>query len=651
MPIRKYFRKLFRIKKNSKLEPFLKIAFLLLAFFLLACSLIFVIIAKDLPRPEKFTEHQIFQSTKIYDRTGKVLLYEIYGEEKRTTVPLETIPEYLKQAVIATEDASFYNHFGIDPEGIFRSILINFRIKEPTYGGSTLDQQLIRSTFFSTEKTATRKIREIILALELDRRYAKDEILGWYLNQIPLGQNAYGMEAASQIYFSKAISDIDLTEAAVLTALIKSPYSLSPYGENVDKLLIRKDYVLERMFQEGYIDKEQMEKAKEKTVKFSTPTTIKAPHFVLYIIENYLKPKYGQDLEYLKENGVRVITSLDWDLQEEAEKQIKEGALKNRTYNANNAALVAIDPSNGEVLAMVGSADWFAEPYPEGCSPGLDCLIDPKFNAAIGTTKSIGRQPGSSFKPFVYAAAFENGYNDKTVVSDELTSFGIWGGKEYVPHNYDGLFRGAVTLRQALAMSLNVPAVKVLTGLCGPNVTESINNAVKMAENLGITTLKAPFGPSIVLGGWEVKLLDMVSAYGVFATEGLKALPVSILQIEDYSGNIVQKNNKSLKRVLSKETAQLINSILSDNNARTPMFGPRSHLYFEKYIVSAKTGTTDNFKDAWTIGYTPLIAVGVWAGNSNNESMIKNQPAATVAGPIFHNFIESALDKISETQG
>jgi len=651
MPIRKYFRKFFGAKKNSKFEPLLRVAFLLSAVFFLICSLVFVVIAKDLPRPEKFTEHQIFQSTKIYDRTGKVLLYEIYGEEKRTTVLLESVPEYLKQAVIATEDANFYNHSGIDPEGVFRSVLINFKLKEPIYGGSTLDQQLIRSTFFSTEKTITRKIREIILALELDRRYSKDEILGWYLNQIPLGQNAYGMEAASQIYFSKPVSDISLAEAATLTALIKSPYSLSPYGENKENLLARKDYVLERMLQEGYITKEQAEGAKKETIKFSTPTSIKAPHFVLYIIENYLKPKYGQDLEYLKENGVKVITSLDWELQELAEEQIAEGVLRNKTYNANNAALVALDPNNGEMLAMVGSADWFAEPYPEGCTPGLDCLLDPKFNAAVGTTKSVGRQPGSSFKPFVYAAAFENGYNDKTVVIDEPTSFGIWGGKEYIPQNYDGRFRGAVTLRQALSMSLNVPAVKVLTGLCGPTVTESINNAVRMAENLGITTLKAPFGPSIVLGGWEVKLLDMVSSYGVFATEGLKVPPVHVLQIEDYSGNIIEKNNKNPKRVLSKETARLISSILSDNDARTPMFGPRSHLYFENYIVSAKTGTTDDFRDAWTIGYTPLIAVGVWAGNNNNEPMIKNQPAATVAGPIFHGFLENALNKMSQTQG
>ncbi len=613
------------------------------AIFILICSFVFVLVAKDLPRPEKFTEHQIFQSTKIYDRTGKVLLYEIYGEEKRTTVPLEDIPDYLKWAVISTEDANFYNHFGVDPEGIFRSLLINLRIKEPIYGGSTLDQQLIRSTFFSTEKTITRKIREIILALELDRRYSKDQILGWYLNQIPLGQNAYGMETASQIYFSKSVSDVSLSEAAALAALIKSPYSLSPYGEHKDDLLIRKDYVLERMLQEGYINKEEMEKAKGETIKFSTPTTIKAPHFVLYVIENYLKPKYGQDLEYLKENGVRVITSLDWELQELAEKSVKEGVLKNKTYNAHNAALVALNPGNGEILAMVGSADWFADPYPEGCAPGKDCLFDPKFNIAIGTTKSVGRQPGSSFKPFVYATAFQNGYNDKTVVVDQETNFGVWGDKEYIPQNYDGLFRGPVTLRQALAQSLNVPSVKVLVGLCGSTPTDSINNAVKTAENLGITTLNPPFGPSIVLGGWEVKLLDMVSAYGVFATEGLKVPPVPILRIEDYSGNIIQENKKNPKRVLSKEVSQLITDILSDNEARTPMFGPRSHLYFENYKVSAKTGTTDDFRDAWTIGYTSSIAVGVWAGNNNNVSMIKNQPAATVAGPIFNSFLKSAL--------
>ncbi|MDP2967579.1 MAG: transglycosylase domain-containing protein [bacterium] len=672
MPQRKTYRKIYQ--KNRKKVLF----FSVLKLFGLGCLLatfivlfVFVFYAKDLPRPEIFTEKHFIESTKIYDRTGKVLLFEIYGEEKRTIVSLENIPEYLKQAVIVAEDANFYHHFGIDFEGILRSILINLRIGSPVYGGSTIPQQLIRSTFFTPEKTIKRKIREIILALELDRRYSKDEILGWYLNQIPLGQNAYGVESASQIYFNKPVSDITMAESAVLAALIQSPYHLSPYGENKDKLLARKDYVLERMLQEHFLTKEDLEIAKEEIIEFKTPTTIKAPHFVLYIIENYLKPKYGQDLEYLKENGVKIYTSLDWELQELAEKVVKEGVERNKIYNAHNAALVAINPENGEILAMVGSADWYAtSSYPQNCTAGRDCLFDPKFNVAIGTKESPGRQPGSAFKPFIYATAFEKGgYDDEIKVTDEASNFGVWGNKEYTPQNYDGMFRGWVNLRQGLAQSLNIPSIKVLFLAGLENKVESLGinnflglenvflkgleNSIETAKNMGITTLNKPlssYGPAIVLGGGEVKLLDMASAYGAFATEGLAIPPVSVLKIEDYDGNIIEKNKKTLKRVLPKEVARLINNILSDNEARMPMFGARSHLYFDGYQVAAKTGTTDNFRDAWTIGYTPSIVVGVWAGNNNNAPMTKRQPAATVAGPIFHNFLKEILPELPKEQ-
>jgi len=639
----------------------------LLATFI--ALLVFVFYAKDLPRPEIFTEKHFTQSTKIYDRAGEVLLFEIYGEEKRTIVPLENIPEHLKHAVIVVEDSNFYRHFGIDFEGILRSILINLKIGRPVYGGSTIPQQLIRSAFFTPEKTIERKIREIILALELDRRYPKDQILGWYLNQIPLGQNAYGVESASRLYFNKPVSEITTAEAAILAALIQAPYHLSPYGEYKDKLLIRKDYVLERMLEEGYLTKEETKAAKEEIIEFKSPTTIKAPHFVLYIIENYLKPKYGQDLEYLKENGIKVYTSLDWELQTLAERVVKEGVKTNEIYNAHNGALVAISPKNGEILAMVGSAGWDADPYPENCTSGKDCLFDPQFNVAIGTKESPGRQPGSAFKPFVYATAFKAGYNDETKVTDEASDFGVWGGKEYTPQNYDGLFRGWVNLRQGLAQSLNVPSIKVLflAGLedkvesLGINnflglesvFAKGLENSIETAKSMGITTLNKPlssYGPAIVLGGGEVNLLDMTSAYGVFATEGLSIPPVSVLRIEDYDGNIIAENKKTQKRVLPTDAAQLINDILSDNEARTPMFGPRSHLYFDGYQVAAKTGTTDNFRDAWAIGYTPSIAVGVWAGNNNNAEMTKRQPAATVAGPIFHNFLEKILPNLPKEQ-
>ena len=663
MPERKYYRKVYRknLKRRGVLFvlKFFGVGFL---FLVLSVFSLFIFYAKDLPRPEKFTEKQFVQSTKIYDRQGQVLLYEIYGEEKRTLVSLNVVPEYLKQAVIATEDADFYRHFGVDFKGILRSILINFKLKEPIYGGSTIPQQLIRSTFFSTEKTAQRKIREIVLALELDRRYSKEQILEWYLNQIPFGQNSYGAEAASQTYFGKSVQDLSLPEAATLAALIQAPSRLSPYGEHKNELLIRKNYVFERMVSERFLTEEQLENAEKEELKFiEEPTEIKAPYFTLWV-KQQIEDKYGED--FLRENGLKIYTSLDWEIQKIAEETLKEGIEKNKNYNAYNGGLVAINPKNGEILAMtVGTGDYYAPSYPENCTAGVDCLFDPKFNVAIGTKESPGRQPGSAFKPFIYAAAFNKGYNASTTVTDDGTNFGVWGDKEYMPQNYDGKFRGLVTLRQGLAQSLNIPSIKVLFLAGTENVIETplttnnfigqektfvegLKNSIGIAKEMGITTLDKPlsfYGPSIVLGGGEVKLLDITSAYGVFAAEGLKVPPVSILKIEDYRGNIIEENKKTQQRVLSSETARMINDILSDNEARTPMFGPRSHLYFENYKVAAKTGTTDDFRDCWTIGYTPSISVGVWIGNSNNESMIRKQPAATVAGPIFHSFLEKVL--------
>ena len=662
MPERRYYRKTFRKGRRTIITSFLKIA----AFLLLLCSLgagfLFAYYAKDLPRPEKFTERPFPQSTKIYDRSGEHLLYEIYGEEKRTLVSLEVIPESLKQAVIAAEDADFYHHLGVDFKGIARAVLSDLQLLSPVYGGSTIPQQLIRSAFLTTEKTAERKVREVILSLELDRRYSKDQILEWYLNQVPFGQNSYGAEAASQTYFGKPVSAISLPEATVLASLIRAPSYLSPYGPNKDQLLERKDYVLERMAAEGFLDKEGLGELEKEEIKFvETPIQIKAPYFTLWV-KQQIEEKYSE--EFLRSKGLQVYTSLDWEKQQAAEKAVKEGIERNKNYNAFNAALVAIDPKTGEVLAMtVGTGDYYAPSYPEGCISGVNCLFDPKFNVAIGTKAAPGRQPGSAFKPFIYATAFEEGYDDKVTVSDEATNFGLWGNKEYTPSNYDGRFRGQVPLRTALSQSLNVPSIKVLylIGLEDKVGFLTINNflgrektilkglaeSIETAKDMGITTLSkslSSYGPAIVLGGGEVKLLEMTSAYGVFAADGLKVPPVSILKIEDEKGNLLEENKKTLKRVLPSGAARLINSILSDNETRTPMFGPRSHLYFEDYEVAAKTGTTDDFRDCWTMGYTPSIAVGVWVGNSNNEPMTEKQPAATVAGPIFHNFMEKALE-------
>lgn len=637
MPQRIFSRKIYK-KTWPKRIISLGLKLLIILFSLavlgfLAVGFLFVYYAKDLPRPEKFTERDFVESTKIYDRTGKTLLYELYGEEKREIVPLSLISPYIKNAAISVEDAKFYKHHGIDFQGIIRAIELNLKTKKPLHGGSTISQQLIRSTFLTREKTIKRKVREIILTLELERRYSKDQILEWYLNQIPFGPNIYGVETASKTYFDKESKDVSLAEAAILAAMIQSP---SYFYIHQDELEERKKYVLDRMAEEKYITSAEAELAKNEKIKFADISKpIKAPHFVLYV-KNYLIEKYGE--KFLQKGGLKVYSSINLEFQEEAEKIIAQGVKKNISLRAYNAALVAIDPKTGEILTMVGSADWYGEPLPKDCVSGINCLFDPKVNvAAYGT----GRQPGSSFKPFVYATAFQKGNcDDKTIVIDELTDFGVWGGKHYIPQNYDGLFRGPVTIRQALSQSLNIPSVKVLVYYAG--IKDSIENAKKF----GITTLKDPsfYGPAIVLGGGEVRLLDMVSAYGVFATEGLRIPPTPIIKIEDSKGNIIEENKKTPRRVLEPEVAKLISNILSDNEARAPMFGYNSPLYFPGYQVAVKTGTTSDYRDGWTIGYTPSIVVGVWAGNNDN-SPTSQKPGVITAAPMWNKFMSKVLTK------
>jgi len=391
------------------------------------------------------------------------------------------------------------------------------------------------------------------------------------------------------------------------------------------------------MVSEGFLNREEAESAKKEElniIEFSQP--ILAPHFTLWV-KQQLEEKYGR--EFLEQKGLKIFTSLDWELQQMAEEIVKEGVKNNKIYNSHNAALVTINPKTGEILAMVGSADYFAEPYPKDCTPGLNCKFDPKFNAAVGTKNLPGRQPGSAFKPFVYATAFQKGYNDKKIVDDSPTcwpqAIGSW-----CPQNFDGRFRGPITLRSALAQSLNVPSVKVLDSLAG------YLDSIKTAQEMGITTLTNPkqYGLSIVLGGAEVKLLDMASAYGVFAADGLRVPPIAILKIEDSKGNIFFENNKTPMRVLEINVVRLINDILSDNEARAPMFGLRSNLYFENYQVAVKTGSSQDYRDAWTIGYTPSLVTGVWAGNNDNSPILK-KPGVIIAGPIFHKFMEKALLK------
>jgi len=655
MAIRKRHLKVYQENKKKK-NIFLLFKFFLACFSLLSFALIIIFIyyAKDLPRPENFLERKVFQSTKIYDRTGSVILYDIHGEEKREIVSLDQISDYLKRAVIAAEDANFYQHYGIDIRGIGRSLLINLNLKKQSdwVGGSTITQQLVRSSLLSQEKTAERKIREIVLSIALDRKYPKEQILEWYLNQVPFGSNAYGAEAASQTFFKKPAKNLSLGEAVILAALIQAPTRLSPYGENKEDLLKRKDYILDQMVKLKFISNEEKEIAGREEIKFSelsVSESIKAPHFTLFV-KDYLVEKYG--INFLEENGLKVYTSLDWEAQELAEKLVKEGVENSKSYNAYNAALVAIDPNNGEILAMVGSADWFGTQYPVNCVSGKNCLFDPKFNVAIGTKNSPGRQPGSAFKPFAYAAAFQKGFTPETILWDVKTEFNSncssdgnqikdqYGLDCYHPFNYTGKFKGPVNLRNSLAQSINVTSVKTLY-LVG------VQEAINLSHSLGITTLNegsSHYGLALVLGGGEVKLIDMTSAYGVFATEGLVVPPVSVLKIEDNQGNLIEENKKTPKRVLDVQVCRKINDVLSDNEARAPIFGFNSPLYFPGQQVAVKTGTTQEYRDGWTIGYTPFIAVGVWAGNNDNSSM-NREPGVVSAAPIFHKFMEKMLLK------
>ncbi len=648
MAQQRFYRRVYQKNKDKRLSLLLKILGGCFLFSVIFGSLLFVYYAKDLPRPEVFTERPFVLPTKIYDREGKVLLYQIYEEEKRTVIPLNEVSPHLIQAVILTEDANFYSHFGLDFKGIFRSILNNIKIGKPIYGGSTISQQLIRSSFLTLDKTLERKTKEIILTLELERRYSKDEILEFYLNQVPFGSNAYGIEAASQTFFGKKASEVSLEEAALLASLIQAPSHLSPYGSYKEALLQKKNDLLDKMARANYISQEQAEEAKSKTIEFAEIRhPIKAPHFVLYV-KKYLEEKYT-DYFWLKEKGLKVYTTLDWELQTAAEQIVEQGVRNNKGHEVYNASLVALNPETGEILTMVGSADWHATTsYPEGCLETEEgCLFDPKFNIA-----TLGeRQPGSAFKPFAYAQAFKKGFTPDTILWDVKTEFNpnctSTGQEEkdeyemdcYHPGNYDESFRGPVTFRQALAQSINLPSVKVLY-LAG------LKDTINLAQTLGITTLDRDlswYGLSLVLGGGEVKLLDLVSAYGVFATRGLKVPPVAILRIEDAEGNIIEENKKTQKRVLETQVCDIINDILSDNEARAPLFGLWSPLYIPGYQVAAKTGTTQEYKDAWTVGYTPSIVAGVWAGNNNNIPA-DEKPGVVLAGPIWNQFMRKALE-------
>ncbi len=587
---------------------------------------LFVIFAKDLPSPNKLTTHDSSLSTKIFDRNGKPL-YDIHGEKNRALVDWKGLPPYVKQATVSIEDKNFYSHGGFSITGIARS-LISTVVFGRVEGGSTITQQVVKNTLLTPERSVTRKIKEFILAVQVERKYTKDEILQIYLNEVPYGGTAWGIEAAAQTYFGKEAKDLTLTEAVILAGLPQSPTYYSPFGTNPKAYVGRAKDVARRMREDNYItsDQEKQVDSEIPNVKFVQDTQgINAPHFVFYV-RDLLVSKYGD--KFVEQGGLSVKTTLDLDLQNKAQQIVSDEVSKLGNYHVGNGAAVVMEPKTGQILAMVGSKDYFAKDY------------DGQVNVALAL-----RQPGSSLKPFTYATGLKAGYTAATVIMDVPTEFpGGAGQPMYKPVNYDGKFRGPIQVRFALGNSINVTAVKML-GMVG------IKNMLRTASDAGLTTLQPTdenlkrFGLAVTLGGGEVKLLDLVDGYSTLADSGKQLSPVAILEVKDSSGKVIDKATDSQpKQVITPDIAFIISHILSDNNARSMEFGPNSLLVVPAKTVAVKTGTTDDKRDNWAIGYTPSVAVGVWVGNNDNTPM-NQQIASGVTGatPIWNKIMQAAL--------
>lgn len=586
-----------------------------------------------LPAINNFENRQVAQSTKIYDRTGNIVLYDVHGSVRRTSVGMDGISDYIKKATVATEDDTFYTNNGFRPLSFLRATFVNVTSGGYRQGGSTITQQVVKNALLTQDKTILRKIEEIILALRLTKAYSKDEILNTYLNETSYGGTVYGVQEASQYFFGVDAKDVDLAQSAYLAAIPQAPTHFSPYGNYKDELDARQQFVLGRMRDLGLVTSEEYTQAATEQVQFTGKgeSGIKAPHFVFYI-RDYLEQKYGVDA--VNDGGLRVVTTLDYGLQQKAEDVVTKWAPQMmQNFNASNEGLVAVDPKTGQVLAMVGSKDYFNDD------------IDGQVNVTLAN-----RQPGSSFKPFVYATALKEGYTPSTVVFDLPTQFSTACAPQdnlndtppcYSPSNFDGTFKGPMTLRNAIAQSENVPSVKTLY-LAG------IKESLATAADMGITTLgdANQYGLTLVLGGGEVTLLEMTSAYGVFANDGLKNAPIGILSVTDGGGHTLERYAPNPQRVLDPQVARQMNDILSDNVARTPEFGADSPLLFHGYDVADKTGTTNDFRDVWILGYTPAISVGAWAGNNDNSPMAK-KIAAFIIAPMWHDFMEQALEQYS----
>ena len=605
------------------------------AFIIIVAGLLIWISTLEIPDLSAFEERRILQSTKIYDRTGEVLLYDLNRDVRRTIIPFEDMSRHIKNATVAIEDDQFYNHIGIDIRAIIRAAVSNFSQGDLLggQGGSTITQQVIKNSILDRDKKLSRKVKEAILSIKLERLLSKEDILEVYLNESPYGGTIYGIEEASRSFFNKAASDLSLSEAAYLAAIPQAPTYFSPYGNNKSDLDERQKLVLERMRLNGFITINEHEEAKKVEVVFEPQavTGIKAPHFVMFVVEQ-LASKFGEEL--MAEQGFKVITTLDWELQKEAERIVLERAATNTIkFNATNAGLVATDPKNGDLLVMVGSRDYFSDE------------IEGNFNVTLAS-----RQPGSSIKPFVYASAFKKGYLPATVLFDVATQFSPQCEPTdrssespcYAPNNYNNKYVGPISMRNAMAQSLNIPAVKTLY-LAG------LHDTLKFTADMGLTTLNDPdrYGLTLVLGGGEVKLLDMTYAYGVFANGGTRANPRSILKIEDSKGFIIDEPKLITSRVLDENIAYMISDVLSDNVARTPLWGPNSLINFPNRDVAAKSGSTNNLRDAWIMGYTPNLAVGSWVGNNDNSPM-GGGLSGLITTPMWREFMDVALAKIPE---
>ncbi len=617
-----------RHKKNSPIVifpfPFLsKFKYftmgIIFSFFFIFTPLLFLLFIQDLPSPKTLVLGQIPQTTKIYDR-HHTLLYQLYADQNRTVIPLTDVPKHLQNASIATEDKDFYKHPGFDVTAIIRSLITNLSGGE-LQGGSTITQQLIKSALLTPETSITRKVKEIVLAFWAERMFSKTQILEMYFNQVPYGGTAWGVEAAAQTYFGKRAKDLDLAESAFLAGIPRAPSIYSPFGNTPTLWKKRQTEVLARMGELGYISQQDREQAVKQELFFKRPhTPLHAPHFVMYVRDLLIK-KYG--LPFVERGGLTVVTSIDLSLQEKVQTIVAEEVGKNAYLNLTNGAAMVTNPKNGDILAMIGSKSF-----------------EDEGSGNVNVTTSL-RQPGSSIKVVTYAAALSKGYTAATILDDSAVVYTNPGAPSYAPVNYDGKFHGRVPLRLALANSFNIPAVKILNHVGIPTVVE-------LGKKMGITTWTSPerYGLSLTLGGAETTMIDMTTVYGVLANDGLRVDANPIVKITDGKGNVLEEKQEVAKQqVLDTGVAFILSSILSDNNARSQAFGPNSVLNIPGKIVSVKTGTSDNKRDNWTIGYTNDRVVAVWVGNNNGAPMSQTLASGiTGAAPIWNRIITVLLE-------